>query len=158
MKSIGIQTPVSSKIPKKSGPRPHELKSKTLGKEKRPLLTGGNNNSVFTKRSKALDFTEAEQKLAGYCKALSHPARIRILTTLAKVKSCVCGELVMDSPLAQATVSQHLKELREAKLIQGEISGTKVCYCLDGDSISELSAALSGMTNNLCCTSPSDCC
>ncbi|WP_336514925.1 metalloregulator ArsR/SmtB family transcription factor [Pollutibacter soli] len=76
-------------------------------------------------------FNAKENKLAKYGKALGHPARIAILNYLAKQKSCVCGDIVDELPLSQSTVSQHLKELKEAGLITGEIEGVKVCYCID---------------------------
>lgn len=80
---------------------------------------------------KRTQFTEAEQQLATIAKALGHPARVAILRLLAQRQACVCGELVTELPLAQSTVSQHLKELKAAGLVQGEIDGPRVCYCLD---------------------------
>ena len=80
--------------------------------------------------------------LAEKLKALAHPARLAILRTLAKRGRCVCGEVVEVMPLAQATVSQHLKILKEAGLIHGEIEGRNSCYCLDPDAIAELQATL----------------
>ncbi len=71
------------------------------------------------------------QELADFAKALGHPARIEILKILKSKKSCVCGEIVELLPLAQATVSQHLKVLKDAGLIRGEISGPSSCYCLE---------------------------
>lgn len=76
-------------------------------------------------------FTQKEQDLAAFAKALAHPARIAILKVLAQRNECICGEIVEILPLAQSTVSQHLKELKEAGLIKGEIEGAKVCYCID---------------------------
>ena len=81
--------------------------------------------------TKSYEFTVKENKLAKYAKALAHPARVAILKLLAKKQSCVCGDIVDELPLSQSTVSQHLKELKEAGLIQGEIDGVKVCYCID---------------------------
>lgn len=81
-------------------------------------------------KSKSTEFTEEQNQLAKLAKALGHPARIAILQYLMKRKSCVCGDIVDELPLAQATVSQHLKALKEAGLIQGEISGVSVCYCI----------------------------
>ena len=71
------------------------------------------------------------ESLAVTCKALSHPARLAILKTLADRGTCVCGEIVDVMPLSQATVSQHLKILREADLIAGEIDGPRTCYCIN---------------------------
>lgn len=78
-------------------------------------------------------FDTAEVSLADFAKALAHPARVAILKTLAQRSTCVCGELVDVLPLAQATVSQHLKELKNAGLIKGEIDGAKSCYCINWD-------------------------
>ncbi|HMO31812.1 MAG TPA: metalloregulator ArsR/SmtB family transcription factor [Lacibacter sp.] len=76
-------------------------------------------------------FRLKDQQLARYAKALGHPARVAILRLLLQKQSCVCGDLVEELPLSQSTVSQHLKELKEAGLIQGEIEGPRVCYCID---------------------------
>ena len=76
-------------------------------------------------------FAPEDQQLAEMAKALAHPARIAILKELAKRDSCICGEIVEVLPLAQSTVSQHLKELKDAGLIKGEIEGARVCYCID---------------------------
>ena len=76
-------------------------------------------------------FTEKQNRLAQMMKALAHPARIAILQELIKTNACVCGSLVNDLGLAQATISQHLKELKEAGLIKGTIEGTRICYCID---------------------------
>jgi len=81
--------------------------------------------------TKSYEFTTKENKLAKYAKALAHPARIAILQFLCKKQSCVCGDIVEELPLSQSTVSQHLKELKDAGLIKGEIEGAKVCYCID---------------------------
>lgn len=77
-------------------------------------------------------FTEKQNKLASMMKALAHPARIAILQHLAKSQACICGDLVDEFGLAQATISQHLKELKSAGLIKGTIEGASVCYCIDG--------------------------
>ncbi|PNA37160.1 helix-turn-helix transcriptional regulator, partial [Pseudomonas sp. MPR-AND1A] len=69
--------------------------------------------------------------MAKYAKALSHPARIAILGLLIKKQACICGDIVEELPLSQSTVSQHLKELKDAGLIKGEIEGVSVCYCID---------------------------
>jgi ArsR family transcriptional regulator len=85
--------------------------------------------------AKKEDFPEKDIQLADWCKALSHPARITILRLLATKCECMCGELVLDLPLAQSTVSQHLKALKEAGLIQGEIDGPKSKYCINKKNI-----------------------
>ena len=76
-------------------------------------------------------FTEKQNKLASMLKALAHPARIAIIQHVIKTNSCICGDLVEVLGLAQPTISQHLKELKNAGLIQGTIEGTSVCYCID---------------------------
>lgn len=76
-------------------------------------------------------FTERQNKLALLMKALGHPARIAIIQQLIKTKACICGDLVDELGLAQATISQHLKELKSVGLIKGTIEGTSVCYCID---------------------------
>ena len=76
-------------------------------------------------------FTDKQNTLAQYAKALAHPARIAILQELINRDSCVCGELVTEIGLAQATISQHLKELKQLNIIQGEVEGTSVCYCIN---------------------------
>lgn len=74
-----------------------------------------------------------EEKFAGICKALAHPVRIRIVEHLKKTDQCICGEIVNIFPLAQSTVSQHLKCLKESGLVRGEVEGPCTCYCLDKD-------------------------
>ena len=81
--------------------------------------------------TKTEEFTVRDNKIAKYAKALAHPARIAILQLLIKKQSCICGDIVEELPLSQSTVSQHLKELKEAGLIKGDIDGVKVCYCID---------------------------
>jgi DNA-binding transcriptional ArsR family regulator len=81
--------------------------------------------------TKSLEFTIKDNKLAKYAKALAHPARIAILQLLAKKQACMCGDIVDEIPLSQSTVSQHLKELKDAGLIKGDIEGAKICYCID---------------------------
>ena len=81
--------------------------------------------------AKKQDFTRKEIELSEFAKVLGHPARIAILTTLAKKQECICGELVVDLPLSQSTVSQHLKALKEIGLIKGLIDGPRSRYCID---------------------------
>jgi DNA-binding transcriptional ArsR family regulator len=76
-------------------------------------------------------FTDKQNKLASMMKALAHPARIAIIQSLINANACVCGDLVDELGLAQPTISQHLKELKNAGLIKGTIEGTSVCYCID---------------------------
>ncbi|HRG38616.1 MAG TPA: metalloregulator ArsR/SmtB family transcription factor [Bacteroidia bacterium] len=81
--------------------------------------------------TKTEEFTVKDNKIAKYAKALAHPARVAILQLLIKKQACICGDIVDELPLSQSTVSQHLKELKEAGLIKGDIEGVKVCYCID---------------------------
>ncbi len=81
--------------------------------------------------NRKMDFQPDEIALADFSKAIAHPARIAILKILAQHKSCICGEIVEGLPLAQATVSQHLKELKAIGLIKGTIEGKTSCYCID---------------------------
>lgn len=81
--------------------------------------------------TKTKDYTVQEISIAKYAKALSHPARVAILNVLLKRQSCICGDIVDELPLSQSTVSQHLKELKAAGLIKGDIDGVSVCYCID---------------------------
>lgn len=81
--------------------------------------------------SKTELFTKKQNELAAMAKALAHPARIAILQKLVKANACICGDLVEELGLAQPTISQHLKELKLAGLIQGNIEGTSVCYCIN---------------------------
>jgi len=87
-------------------------------------------------------FDDRHEGLAGACKALAHPARLAILEALAQRGSCICGEIVQALPLSQATVSQHLKVLKQAGLILGETDGPRSCYCLDKDALRRLRADL----------------
>ena len=93
------------------------------------------------------------EPLANACKALSHPARLAILQTLAQRGTCICGEIVAVMPLSQATVSQHLKVLRDAGLITGEVDGPRSCYCINTATLQTLGAQLGQMFRSLegCC-------
>ena len=86
-----------------------------------------------------------EAQLDAAFTALAHPARVRILRILLCRASCVCGELVDQLPLAQSTVSQHLKVLKEAGLVQGEVDGPKVCYCVNPAALRRLKALVAGL-------------
>lgn len=81
--------------------------------------------------SKSDFFTDEQNELAGLFKALSHPARVAIIEYLLTVDTCICGDIVNKLPLAQPTVSQHLKELKNARIIKGTIEGTAICYCIN---------------------------
>ena len=94
-------------------------------------------------------FTEEQNLVATYAKVLGHPARIAILQELIERQSCVCGDLVTEIGLAQATISQHLKELKNAEIIQGEVEGTSVCYCINAEKWKELTSVFSGLFSSL---------
>ncbi len=101
-------------------------------------------------------FTEEQNKLATMLKALAHPARIAILQEIIKSKTCICGGLVDELGLAQATISQHLKELKNAGLIQGTIEGVSVCYCINPENWNLLQTQLENFfqsyrAENFCC-------
>lgn len=83
-------------------------------------------------------FSDTDRRLAKSLKALAHPARLAIVRLLAERNECVCGEIVDDLPLAQSTVSQHLKALKEAGLVQGTVEGRSTCYCTDPEALSAL--------------------
>jgi len=102
-------------------------------------------------------FTNKQNTIAILAKALGHPARIAIVEYLIKVDTCICGDIVNELPLAQPTVSQHLKELKNAGLIKGNIEGNAICYCIDDKAIEKLqtyfaniSTKLTNKKNNCC--------
>jgi predicted transcriptional regulator len=99
-------------------------------------------------------FSEEINEMSVVFKALGHPARIAIIQFLRKHESCICGDIVNELPLAQATISQHLKELKNAGIIQGSISGTAVCYCLNLEKLKEIESFLNGLSyerDTSCC-------
>ncbi|NIV11277.1 MAG: metalloregulator ArsR/SmtB family transcription factor [Aliifodinibius sp.] len=101
-------------------------------------------------QSKLESFTEEEIQLANIAKALAHPARIKILKILVELNVCMCGEIVSLLPLSQSTVSQHLKELKKAGLIEGEIEGPKMCYCVDNEMLKAANQAFGSLFSNIC--------
>ena len=96
-------------------------------------------------------FTAEDAQLAAWAKALGHPARIAILRLLADRQTCLCGDLVAELPLAQATVSQHLRALKEAGLIRGATDGPRVCYCLDAPALGRMHEAVGALFGRLDC-------
>jgi DNA-binding transcriptional ArsR family regulator len=88
--------------------------------------------------SKSSSFSDNQNELALFFKALSHPARIAIIEYLLSVETCICGDIVGVLPLAQPTVSQHLKELKNANIIKGTIEGTAICYCINEEIIQKI--------------------
>ena len=101
-------------------------------------------------------FSESQNELAEMAKAIGHPARIAILQYLSRQDNCVCGSIVDEIGLAQATVSQHLKALKQAGLIQGTVSGAKTCYCINPTAIEKLRQNLNTLLTKCC--SDSGCC
>ncbi|TGL72886.1 ArsR/SmtB family transcription factor [Leptospira jelokensis] len=89
--------------------------------------------------NKKSEFQDSIQRFASFAKLLSHPARISILEVLASRQTCVCGEIVEVLPLAQSTVSQHLKELKEGGLVKGTVEGTSSCYCINWENFNQMS-------------------
>ena len=100
-------------------------------------------------------FTDQQNQLATIAKALGHPARVAIIEYLLNVDTCICGDIVNELPLAQATVSQHLKELKNAGLIKGSIEGNAICYCIDENTFEILknyfSKIIATVTKQNCC-------
>lgn len=101
-------------------------------------------------------FTKEQNQLAAIAKVLGHPARIAIIQHLFKINSCVCGDLVEVIGLAQPTISQHLKELKNLNIIQGNIEGTSVCYCINPKTWAEIKSSLGAFLDtdsqsNTCC-------
>lgn len=100
-------------------------------------------------------FTEEQNEIALIAKAFGHPARVAIMNYLISVDSCICGDIVNELPLAQPTISQHLKELKNAGLIKGSIEGTAICYCINETTLGKIYGYLSSMAGKLnkksCC-------
>jgi ArsR family transcriptional regulator, arsenate/arsenite/antimonite-responsive transcriptional repressor len=88
--------------------------------------------------SKTDSYTEEQNRMASLTKAIGHPARMAILDYLLKVDSCICGDIVNELPLAQPTISQHLRELKNVGIIKGSVEGSSICYCLDEEVWNEL--------------------
>ncbi|ADY51160.1 transcriptional regulator, ArsR family [Pseudopedobacter saltans DSM 12145] len=93
--------------------------------------------------TKTEHFTDQQNQIATIAKALGHPARIAVIEYLMKVNECICGDIVNELPLAQPTVSQHLKELKNAGIIKGNIEGNSICYCIDEKTIEILNVYFS---------------
>ena len=104
------------------------------------------------------EFTEKEQDLAAFAKAISHPARIAILKILAEQNECICGKIVEVMPLAQSTVSQHLKELKNAGLIDGTIDGPRSCYCINWKAFEKFNAEFNSLFSLLKIQNERSCC
>lgn len=99
--------------------------------------------------SKTDHFTAFQNNMALLAKALGHPARIAIVEYLIKVDSCICGDIVNELPLAQPTVSQHLRELKNVGIIKGNIEGNAICYCIDKEAIEKLLQFIAQISHHL---------
>ncbi len=96
-------------------------------------------------------YNSRQNRMSVIAKALGHPARIAILEFLFKAKKCICGDIVNALPLAQPTISQHLRELKTAGIIKGDIEGTAICYCIEPKVMTELSEYLLGFAEGMHC-------
>lgn len=101
-------------------------------------------------------FTEQQNEIAALAKAFAHPARVAILYHIFETNTCICGDLVEEIGLAQSTISQHLKELKNSGLIKGSIEGTSVCYCINNEKWTQMKIKLNSFLNqdtiiNNCC-------
>ena len=105
--------------------------------------------------TKTKSFTKNQNEVAIMMKALGHPARIAILEYLLSIDSCICGDIVNELPLSQPTVSQHLKELKNAGLIKGTIEGNAICYCIDDKNLGKIQAYFNTTASKL---SKKNCC
>lgn len=99
--------------------------------------------------TKTEHFTDKQNAIATLAKALGHPARVAIMEYLMKVDTCICGDIVNELPLAQPTVSQHLKELKNAGLIKGNIEGNAICYCIDEKALGKLQTYFTNISDKL---------
>ncbi|MFK7032539.1 ArsR/SmtB family transcription factor [Flavobacterium oreochromis] len=104
--------------------------------------------------SKSAFFTDSQNELANLFKALSNPARLAIIEHLIKVDSCICNDIVEELPLAQPTISQHLKELKQVGLVKGSIKGKNICYCINKEIFNKIHiyfSLLENTKNAICC-------
>ena len=108
--------------------------------------------------TKTEHFTNKQNDIAIIAKALGHPARIAIMEYLIKVDSCICGDIVNELPLSQPTISQHLKELKSAGLIKGNIEGNSICYCVNEKVLEKLQNYFSGISAKLEKKKKNNCC
>lgn len=99
--------------------------------------------------TKTEHFSDRQNQLATLAKALGHPARIAILDYLLKVDTCICGDIVNELPLAQPTISQHLKELKNADIIKGNIDGNAICYCINEKALEILQTYFSNISDKM---------
>ncbi len=105
--------------------------------------------------TKSEHFTDHQNELANVLKALGHPARVAIVEYLIQHKQCICGDIVNELPLSQATISQHLRELKQVGIIQGNIEGNSICYCLNPQVFEQITKfmgiVIESVTKNKCC-------
>ncbi len=99
--------------------------------------------------TKTEHFTDKQNAIAILAKAFGHPARVAIIEYLIKIDSCICGDIVNELPLAQPTVSQHLKELKNAGIIKGSIEGNAICYCIDEKALTKLQNYFANISDKL---------
>lgn len=99
--------------------------------------------------SKAEHFSQKQNLIAMQLKALGHPARVAIIEYLMSVDTCICGDIVDVLPLSQPTVSQHLRELKNAGLIKGSVDGTSICYCVDEKAITKIRSYFDGIADSI---------
>ena len=104
------------------------------------------------------EFSQKEQGLSSFAKAIAHPARIAILKILAQKNECICGEIVQVLPLAQSTVSQHLKELKNAGLIDGTVDGPRSCYCINWKAFEKFKSDFDSLFTSLKVKNEKACC
>lgn len=108
--------------------------------------------------TKATLFDPSQKRTAELMKALGHPARVAIIELLAERETCICGDITEELPLAQSTVSQHLKALKGAGIIKGEIDGVRTCYCLNEEGIKEINELFLPLVENLTTATDEECC
>jgi DNA-binding transcriptional ArsR family regulator len=105
------------------------------------------NNKTKMGLAKSEIFTDQQNQIAVFAKVFGHPARVAILQHLFKIEGCICGDLVNEIGLAQPTISQHLKELKNLGLIKGNVEGTSVCYCIEPENWSKMKEIMSEFLN-----------
>jgi len=99
--------------------------------------------------SKTDEYSQQQISLAAMFKALGHPARVAIIQFILKAESCICGDIVNELPLSQPTVSQHLKELKSAGIIHGNVEGNAICYCLNDKTVTLLKDYFGSLTDQI---------
>jgi ArsR family transcriptional regulator len=130
----------------------------TINSKKFPLLCLIVQIRYVMATPKTEAFTQKEQDLAAFAKALAHPARIAIMKILAEQNECVCGRIVEGLPLAQSTVSQHLKELKKAGLIDGTVDGPRSCYCINWKAFEKFNTEFNRLFTRLKVQEAKNCC